>query len=596
MPAFTNPTDIARETLKLLSGRKLAPTPENYQAIYHEIAGTRPETHHAKGDQALLRALRELAKQVPGMEQQFKDLARALGGGEQKAIEAALGALLPKSGASGEPSWGELIRELIRQWDLKQSGITSARKKDGLERVLINFAKDPAQLYSKVQALVGSWAENPSVQAGVQVEGGEAVAPGRAEAPAREPASAADIPRDDIPGALRAMLALTIQTGVAPRISQFPDLRDEALLIADQAREARDVSSVQGMARKLKQFWIKLELRNDSDAQVLDGLVRLLRLLVDNISELLLDDKWLSGQIAVVQDIIAKPLDSRVLYDAERSFKEVIFKQGNLKHSLIEAKDTIKNMMATFIDRMSEMSASTGEYHNKIEKYAADISQTEDINQLNFILGNLMKDTRGMQLDMMRSRDELAAAEKQVKEAEEKVRQLETELDQISDLVREDHLTGTLNRRGMDDAFARELSRADRLNLPLCVSLLDIDHFKRLNDTYGHDAGDEALVHLVRVVKEALRPSDVIARFGGEEFVIILPDTGMDDAVTAMTRVQRHLTKNFFMHDNQRLLITFSAGVSLRAAGESAESMITRADRALYQAKEAGRNRVIAAG
>jgi diguanylate cyclase len=207
-----------------------------------------------------------------------------------------------------------------------------------------------------------------------------------------------------------------------------------------------------------------------------------------------------------------------------------------------------------------------------------------------------MKDTRGMQLDMIRSRDELQQAHKQVKEAEEKIRLLEAELDQVSELVHEDHLTGTLNRRGMEDAFGRELSRADRLKSPMSVSLLDIDHFKRLNDTYGHDAGDEALVHLVRVTREALRPTDVIARFGGEEFVIILPDTGIDEAVKVMTRVQRHLTKNFFMHDNQRLLITFSAGVALRNAGEGAESMISRADKALYQAKEAGRNRVIPAG
>jgi diguanylate cyclase len=367
------------------------------------------------------------------------------------------------------------------------------------------------------------------------------------------------------------------------------------MLLAQQVRVARDQGSIQGVAKNLKQFWIKLELRNDSDALVLDGLVRLLRLLVDNISELLLDDQWLRGQIAVVQDIIAKPLDTRVLYDAERSFKEVIFKQGNLKHSLLEAKTTIKNMMATFIDRMSEMTVSTGEYHNKIEKYTEEISRTEDINQLNRILGELMKDTRGMQLDMLRSRDELELAHKQVREAEEKVRRLEEELDHVSELVHEDHLTGTLNRRGMEDAFGRELSRADRINSPLCVSLLDIDHFKRLNDTYGHDAGDEALVHLVRVVREALRPSDVVARFGGEEFVIILPDTAMEEAVKVMMRVQRHLTKNFFMHDNQRLLITFSAGVALRAAGEGPESIISRADRALYQAKEAGRNRVVAA-
>ncbi len=598
MPAFTNPTDIARETLKLLATRRIAPTPENYQTIYHEIAGTKPAATQGKGDLVLLKALQELAKQVPGMAQQFKGLAKALGAGEQKAVEAAVASLLPKSEEGGGTSWGDLIRELIRQWDLKQSGITTARKKEGLERVLSNFSKDSAVLFSKVQALVNSWAENPAAQAGVPVEGGEAAEdaqePSLAGAAARS--TVVDIAASDIPGALREMLAQTIQSGVAPRLSQFPDLHDEAVLIAQQAREARDQSAIQGVAKNLKQFWIKLELRNDSDAQVLDGLVRLLRLLVDNISELLLDDQWLRGQIAVVQDIIANPLDTRVLYDAERSFKEVIFKQGNLKHSLLEAKITIKNMMATFIDRMAEMTTSTGEYHNKIEKYTEEIGRTEDINKLNQILGNLMKDTRGMQLDMMRSRDELELAHKQVREAEEKVRQLEAELDHVSELVHEDHLTGTLNRRGMEDAFGRELSRADRINSPLCVSLLDIDHFKRLNDTYGHDAGDEALVHLVRVVKEALRPSDVIARFGGEEFVIILPDTVLDEAVKVMTRVQRHLTKNFFMHDNQRLLITFSAGVALRAAGEGPESIISRADRALYQAKEAGRNRVVAAG
>lgn len=556
MPAFTNPTDIARETLKALAARRMAPNPENYQTIYNEIAGIKPPAPHAKDNQPT-----------------------------------------QKSESGKDANWAELIRELIRQWDLKQSGVTASRKKEGLGRVLSNFAKDSAMLHAKLQALVGSWGEKVA-QAGVPVDGVEPEegAPGGGPvAIAPETVAGVEIPLENVPGALREMLAQTIQTGVAPRLSQFPDLHDEAILLAQQAREARDTLTIQGLAKKLKQFWIKLELRNDSDAQVLDGLVRLLRLLIDNISELLLDDKWLTGQIAVVQDIISQPLDSRVLYDAERSFKEVIFKQGNLKHSLMEARTTIKNMMATFIDRMSEMSHSTGEYHDKIESYAAEISKTEDINQLNRILGNLMKDTRGMQLDMIRSRDELEQAHKQVKEAEEKISQLEAELDQVSELVHEDHLTGTLNRRGMEEAFGREMSRADRLNSPMCVSLLDIDHFKRLNDTYGHDAGDDALVHLVRVTKEALRPSDVIARFGGEEFVIILPDTGMDEAVKVMTRVQRHLTKNFFMHDNQRLLITFSAGVALRGAGEGAESMISRADRALYQAKEAGRNRVVPA-
>jgi len=147
----------------------------------------------------------------------------------------------------------------------------------------------------------------------------------------------------------------------------------------------------------------------------------------------------------------------------------------------------------------------------------------------------------------------------------------------------------------MEDAFQREFSRSERTHKPLCVALFDIDYFKRLNDTYGHDAGDEALIHLVRVVKETLRPTDVIARFGGEEFVIILPETGVEEGMKTLTRLQRELTKKFFLHKNEKVLITFSAGIALRQPAESADAIISRADQALYKAKAAGRNRVFAA-
>jgi diguanylate cyclase len=400
---------------------------------------------------------------------------------------------------------------------------------------------------------------------------------------------------DELMQQMRGLLAQALEHGVAPRLMHFPELSDEATALANKAREAREPKSIEALTKALKQFWFKLEVSGENDADVLAGLLRLLKLLIDNIGELLIDDQWLRGQIAVVQDVITSPVNSRALFEAERSFKEVIFKQGALKHSLNEAKATLKNMVTTFIDRLGDMSESTGEYHGKIEAYAVRITQTEDMNLLNDILADLAMDTRGMQLNMQRTRDELLATRKQVEEAETKILELETELEAASEKIREDHLTGTLNRRGLNDAMEREFARSDRNNTPLCLAMLDLDYFKKLNDTYGHQVGDEALLHLVKVVKEIVRPTDVVARFGGEEFVILLPETDLDEAVRVMTRLQRELTKKFFLHKNERVLVTFSAGVALRGPGEAAEAFIGRADSAVYKAKESGRNRVVAA-
>jgi diguanylate cyclase len=165
----------------------------------------------------------------------------------------------------------------------------------------------------------------------------------------------------------------------------------------------------------------------------------------------------------------------------------------------------------------------------------------------------------------------------------------------MSELVREDQLTGSLNRRGLDDVFEREMARADRRGTPLCIAILDLDDFKRLNDTYGHIAGDSALKHLVKIVKDTLRSMDVIARFGGEEFLILLPETSIEAASLTMTRLQRDLTRHFFMHDNEKVLITFSAGVALRRPHEDQNELVKRADKAMYQAKQTGKNRVVVA-
>jgi diguanylate cyclase len=394
---------------------------------------------------------------------------------------------------------------------------------------------------------------------------------------------------------LRDMLSRTLAFAVASLLAGSTALAVEAEALGAAIKTAHSDQALQEVAARLKELCYKIEIRGGDLAEQQELLLRLFRLLLENVNELLDDDSWLRGQVALVQDLIAGPLDQRALEDATRNLKEVIFKQGQLRHSLADVKLTVKNMMKTFVERLGSVAASTGDYHDKLGGYTKRIGDADGMTELNQVLAELLRETRQVQEDTLKTRDRMLQAHQEVQEAEQRIRELETQLQQMSELAREDQLTGSLNRRGLDDVFERELARADRRGTPLCVALLDLDNFKKLNDTYGHLAGDAALRHLVGVVKNSLRTMDVIARLGGEEFVILLPETPVEAAAQTMTRLQRELTRHFFLHENEKLLITFSAGVALRLPGEDQTALVHRADRAMYKAKHSGKNRVVIA-
>jgi diguanylate cyclase len=537
------PSDLARETLIALASRKLAPTPENYAQMYHEISGTTPP--------------------------------------EDVGATTSKGQLVP--------AWSEMIRDLLRQLETPHKGITVTRKKEGLETVLGRFANDPEVLFGKLQNLVRSWSSAPATEQLAVDVAAAPTAPVTTSAPASATAPSAE--NREMQNQLRELLAQTLESTLADQAY----LQSEIQTLAAQIRAADNGDKLNDVAKQLRQFWLKLELRGGDKARIQEGLVRLLRLLVENVSEMVEDDKWLHGQITALQEIVAKPLDRRAIADAERSLRDAVIRQGTLKQSLTDAKATLKSLMTTFIDRLGELTASTGEYHNKIEGYSQKIGKADNIAELGHILKDVMHDTRIIQASAMRSHEELLQHKQEADAAEARIRELEQELEQVSELVREDQLTGALNRRGLDETLDRELKRSDRSRAPVSVALLDIDNFKRLNDTLGHQAGDLALKHLTKVIKETLRPADTVGRYGGEEFLIVLPDTDLESAVEAMKRLQRDLTKKFFLHNNERILVTFSAGVALRGEDEDADDLIGRADKAMYKAKQTGKNRVEAA-
>jgi diguanylate cyclase (GGDEF)-like protein len=166
---------------------------------------------------------------------------------------------------------------------------------------------------------------------------------------------------------------------------------------------------------------------------------------------------------------------------------------------------------------------------------------------------------------------------------------------QLRELAQTDHLTGIHNRRYFAEAGAKEISRCMRNKLPLTLIMLDIDLFKHINDKFGHDVGDQVIVHTAQVCRDSIRDTDILGRMGGEEFAIILPDKGIEDAKIIAERIRKIIEETSMKNDKLDFNFTASIGISTLKAGEqdSLQKMLIRADEKMYLAKNNGRNQVV---
>ena len=520
--AERTPHEIASETVKLMTSRKLAPTPDNYRALYLEIAGVTLEPPFP-ADELMLIA-KALPTKTPGQLKQRGLLEYAVGKMSWDGVRNALmhyGGFSPAA-TSEAPAAGARPTPLLGPDALPA----------GLERAALtaDFLGQIARMIEYARPALGS---------------------------------------DD---------------------ARFAEQTDE-LLRALRDTEA-DITQVKQM---LAGFSHRLSFAAEEQVEIKVTLLRLLHLVMQNVGELSLEDNWLKGQIDALMEVATPPITLRRLDDVEHRLKDVIYKQTEAKGRALEAQEEMRTMLATFIERLSQMTESTSSYHVKMEESARQIEQARTLTDITPVLKEVVGATRSIAQESLGARDELRGMREKAQLTDAQIAKLHVELDRVSAQARHDPLTGALNRKGLDEAVEREVKNFRRKEKPLCVALLDIDNFKQINDERGHSTGDAALAHLAEVARQCMRPQDTLARYGGEEFVILLPDTPLDRAVEAMTRLQRELTKRNFLTGEERILITFSAGVAQLAPDEAGASAIKRADQAMYLAKRAGKNRVIGA-
>lgn len=247
-----------------------------------------------------------------------------------------------------------------------------------------------------------------------------------------------------------------------------------------------------------------------------------------------------------------------------------------LIHGLVlDISKTLEQVLG-HVDRHG--SALDGHRHS-LQKAATRVT-LEEIEQA------LMREIETMQRTNEQYRQELSAAN-------EKIHRQEQEMARLSLDVNQDFLTGIPNRRSLDHRLAEELGRTHRHGRPLSLLLLDIDHFKQVNDQYGHVAGDRLLRAVAALLDENRRTEDFLGRYGGEEFAVILPETELEQAMVVAEKLRRCIANAKLNYDGQVIRMTVTIGVAQAAPdGAGPAQLISRADKALYRGKEDGRNRV----
>ena len=296
------------------------------------------------------------------------------------------------------------------------------------------------------------------------------------------------------------------------------------------------------------------------------------------------------GNDALRQDVDAtissgQKLTSDVTFDLYH--KHVI---DRTEHAVQRARTGLLGVLEKISDSVADASADTSEFNADLDRFGEKLAGSDTLSTLGGDVSAMLDKARrmGESLDQLQGEFQRSQAE---------VERLSDELSRMRQEVQTDPLTGLSNRRGFDGAIRRLHEQARSDGTELCLLMLDIDHFKRVNDTYGHLFGDQVIRGVAQAIRSLVKGQDLAARYGGEEFAVLLPNTGGQGGLAVGEQIRALVERSKIRRFNSNEAvgnITVSVGVATLARDESIAAFIERADAALYQSKSGGRNRVTA--
>ena len=522
--------DRAKAALRHLAERRLAPTPANYEAAWRLIGGgsTAAAPTITRGADEGRRGL--LAQLFDHLGRQ-RVLTMAQLADLRQAVDrddwtAADASLREALGAWAAPNWSTMLQSVLMGFLTQHRGWTQARKRESLTRVIDGAGRRDDVLHMRLGKLVDSWTREPLDETPEPVS-----ADGQAALPVMSP--------------------------------------DSLFASGFNAPEA---------------------LRQQRNEKMIAEMSNLLSTLCESLAGVSKETGWIREQADRLRSSLGSADDFRTL----AGIREIIAESGQAQRKITAQRlatlDEVKRMIGVWIASIGQMSESTDAFGDRLGHYSESIARIESVEQLSATVASMLDDTRQMGERFEQSRHDILAARSRALTLESEVSRLEEELALVSTQILIDDLTGVMNRRGLVKAFKGAHDLALDNASPLGLSLIDLDNFKQVNEDFGHHGGDDALREFVRWLKRHLRPTDALARFGGEEFVLLLPDMDQDAAVAHVEGLLRDLAQHRFLIAGQPLPLSFSAGVTTVGRRDTLVEAVERADLGTHTAKLAGKN------
>ena len=347
----------------------------------------------------------------------------------------------------------------------------------------------------------------------------------------------------------------------------------------------RDFDDLKTMSAELEKF---LSQKNENAEE--NALVELLNFALEPSIT-----KELGEELSTIRSVLKQnpqSLNSKEFQDKIKTFVDRRIEEDRTE--IIEKVGSLNNILQSIGERISDIAASSQSSSAKVQSIKNDLKNVNlNANSIDHVKSMLIEIAGALEIESKELGLEMNSKQATISELQNRVTSLEKELEAAKLESKEDFLTKVATKRALMSEIQRIEEAYKRYGTDYSICFVDIDFFKKINDTYGHEAGDVILSAVAQVLKKNARKVDFVGRYGGEEFVILLPSTSLKDGVRFGDKL-RSMIENFkFIYKNERIKVTISSGVATRSANLSDTMTLEGADKMLYLSKEGGRNQVM---